>query len=80
MTAPYRLTYVQFPSWNKNSTFKEMVMSFLIGLVEWFGHGLVTLQIMHDTGFLATRMQTAPVQMQEIHDRLVAWILKDEEK
>lgn len=55
-------------------------MDFLRSVVEWFGTGSVAIQIYSDTGYLWTRMETAPAMAQEIHNRLVAWILKNEEK
>lgn len=55
-------------------------MGFLTWFVEWVGHSSLYIQIMHDTGFMETRMRLAPVWAQETHDRIVAWILKDEKK
>lgn len=55
-------------------------MDFLRNVIEWFGQSTVLIQIYHDTGYLAIQAQEMPVKMQAIHDRLVAWILKDEKK
>jgi len=58
----------------------DILIWFLTGLVEWVSHSTVMLQIYFDTGFLAVQQQEMPLRTQAIHDRLVAWILKEEDK
>jgi hypothetical protein len=52
----------------------------MLWLVHWAGSGLVMLQIYSDTGYWWTRQETMSYQMQNLHDRLTAWILKDNKK
>lgn len=52
----------------------------MLALVHWCGSGLVALQIYSDTGYWWTRQQDMPYIMQNIHDRLNAWLNEGEKK
>ena len=58
----------------------DVLIWFLTWLVEWMSHSTLLIQIYFDTGYMAVQQMMMPVITQDIHDRLVAWILKDEEK
>jgi hypothetical protein len=53
---------------------------FLVWLVEWMSHSTLMIQIYFDSGYMAVQQQIMPFITQEVHDRLEAWIMKDEDK